>query len=148
MADSKSKAPATPIDDDPFSSPGGGSFVDMSDILGDLVVIEVIEFVPEINTVNGNNAAIRADLHVLTGNLEGESYEETLLWGRVLIPQLKRRIGEIVLARIAQGEKKKGQNAPWRLEANISPEDKARAMEWYRNRQPANPFSKADQADA
>lgn len=147
MADAKSKAPATPIDDDPFSSPGGGSFVDMSDILGDLVVIEVIEFVPEINTVNGNNAAIRADLHVLTGNLKGETYEETLLWGRVIIPQLKRRVDEMVLARVAQGEKKKGQNAPWRLEANVSAEDKALAMKWFKSRKAEDPFSSADQAD-
>lgn len=144
MADTKSKAPATPIDDDPFSAPSSSEFVDLADINGELVVIEVEEYVPSISTVHGDNPAIRADLHVLTGDLKGETYEGTLIWGRSMIPQLKKKEGEMVLARIGQGAKQKGKNAPWILVKDISAEDKALGMEWYRNRKPSDPFSDAD----
>jgi hypothetical protein len=146
VADTTSKAAAN-IDDDPFSAPGTSEFVDWKDINGELLVIEVEEFVKGVPTVHGDNDAIRADLHVLTGELAGETYEGTLIFGRSMIPQLRKREGEMVLARLGQGAKQKGKNAPWQLIKDISPEDKALGLKWYKSRKAADPFSEADDSD-
>lgn len=145
MAEMTKNAPA--IDDDPFSAPGTSEFVDWKEINGELVVLEVEEFVKAVPTVHGDNDAIRADLHVLTGDLKGETFEGTLIFGRSMIPQLKKRVGEMVLARVGQGAKQKGKNAPWQLIKEISAEDKALGMEWYRNRKDSDPFSDSDDDD-
>lgn len=145
MAQNPSNAPA--IDDDPFSAPGTSEFVDWKDINGELIVLEVEELVKGVPTVHGDNDAIRADLHVLTGELKGETYEGTLIFGRSMIPQLRKREGEMVLARVGQGAKQKGKNAPWQLIKDISAEDKALGIEWYRSRKPADPFTDADDSD-
>lgn len=131
------------IDDDPFSNPATSEFVDWKDINGALIVLEVEEFIPSIATVHGDNAAIKADLHVLDGELKGETYEGTLIFGRSMVPQLKKRVGEVVLARVGQGAKQKGKNAPWQLQ-DASADDRKTALEWYRNRKPRDPFSDAD----
>lgn len=150
MADAKTDTkPATPvIDDDPFSTPGTSEFVDWKDINGCLIVLEVEEFVPGVPTVHGDNDAIRATLHVLDGELKDEEYEGTLIFGRSMVPQLKRRIGEMVLCRVGQGEKKRGKNPAWNL-LEATPEDKAVAMKWFKARKPADPFSDtgADETD-
>lgn len=136
--------PTPEIDDDPFSNPATSEFVDWKDINGALIVLEVEEFIASITTVHGDNAAIKADLHVLEGDLKGETYEGTLIFGRSMVPQLKKRVGEIVLARVGQGAKQKGKNAPWQLQ-DASPEDRKTALEWYKNRKPRDPFSDADE---
>lgn len=141
MADAKT-APA--IDDDPFSTPGTSEFVDWKDINGALIVLEVEEFVSKVPTVHGDNDAIRADLHVLDGELSGETYEGTLIFGRSMVPQLKRRVGEMVLCRVGQGAKQKGKHAPWQLH-EATDDDKKIGMAWWLNRKPADPFSDADE---
>ena len=138
--------PANPIDDDPFDSPATSEFVDWETINGELIVLVVEEYVKEISTVHGDNPAIKADLHVLTGELAGESFEGTLIFGRSMIPQLKKRVGKIVLARLGQGAKQKGKNAPWILE-DASAEDRKIGREWYEARKNRDPFSDADSAD-
>lgn len=132
------------IDADPFSNPAKSEFVDWKDINGALIVLEVDEFVPGVPTVHGDNDAIRADLHVLDGELKGETYEGTLIFGRSMVPQLKKRQGEMVLCRVGQGAKQKGKNAPWQLQ-EATAADRKIGMEWFQSRKPADPFSDADE---
>lgn len=139
-------AKTAPIDDDPFSNPGKSEFVDWELIKSELIVLEVEEFVKAVPTVHGENDAIRADLHVLTGDLAGQTYEGTLIFARSVIPQLKRRTGEMVLARVGQGAKQKGKNPPWQLN-EASAEDRKIGQEWFAARKPADPFSDADESD-
>lgn len=145
MAKNQSNAPA--IDDDPFSAPGKSEFVDWSEINGELVVIIPEEFVKGVPTIHGENDAIRADMYVLTGDNAGQEYEGTMIFGRSVIPQLKKKIDELVLCRIAQGPKQKGKSPAWRLDSEISAEDKALGMKWYKARQDSDPFSDADDDD-
>lgn len=132
-----------PIDDDPFAAPATSEFVDWETLSGSLIVLEVEEYIAKISTVHGDNPAIKADLHVLDGELSGESYEGTLIFGRSMIPQLKKRIGQTVLARLGQGAKQKGKNAPWIL-VDATADDKKIGMEWYNARKSADPFADAD----
>lgn len=130
--------------EDPFEAPATGAFFDWDSHNGELLLIvvdEYVDHVPTVHTKPGEKSpAIRADVHVLSGDDEGASYEGTLIFAKVMIPQLKKR--KMVLARLGQGEKKKGQNAPWDLkDATQTPEDVARGRKWLADHQPKDPFS-------
>lgn len=130
---------------DPFENPGTSEFVDWKDVNGSLIVLEVEEYIPDFETVHGKSNAIKADMHVLDGDLEGETYEGTLIFGRSMVPQLKKRVGKMVLARVGQGSKQKGKNAPWLLNEPTADDRKA-ALEWHESRK-ADPFDTADDSD-
>lgn len=125
------------FDNDPFEAPATGAFFDWDSHKGNLLLIMVDEYVDHIPTVHTKpgekSPAIRADIHVLDGEDAGAAYEGTLIFAKVMIPQLKKREGKMVLARLSQGEKKKGQNAPWNLDdATQTPEDKALGLAWLK----------------
>lgn len=134
------------IEDDPFDAPATSEFVNWEDINGALIVLEVEEYIPAIGTVHGDNAAIKADLTVLEGatnaEMNGQTFEGTLIFGRSVIPQLRKRVGRMVLARVGQGPKQKGKNAPWVLN-DPSVEDRKMARKWHESRKPADPFENA-----
>ncbi len=96
----------------PFAAPAASSGFEMKDHLGHLVVIDVTKLEEGIVTANGTRDAIRGTVHDIT---LGETFEDTLIWGKVLIGSLSSRIGQRVLAEIGQGNAKPGQNAPWVL---------------------------------
>jgi hypothetical protein len=87
----------------------------MADLNGALVIIDVHALETGINTLNGPADAVRADVTILDGPQAGDHHEDTLLWGKVLIGQLRREVGKKVLGRVGQGQQKPGQNAPWIL---------------------------------
>lgn len=131
------------IPDDPFAEPATGDFFDWeahynkSTKKGDLLVFMVDEYrdhLPTRHTKPGEKSpAIIADIYVLDGEDEGGVYESTMVFGRVMIPQLKKRVGSIVLARLSQGVPKHGKGSePWEL-ATVEPgtDDHKRAMAWY-----------------
>jgi hypothetical protein len=98
--------------DDP-AQPSGG--VDWGALQNRLLLFDVIDIEKEISTVHGVKDAVRADLAVLDGPEAGKRYDNTLVFPGVLISQLKSKVGKKVLGRLGTGEKKQGQNAPWKL---------------------------------
>lgn len=101
-----------------FNDPSSSDLLPLDDLLGSLLLLTVYEETDPINTVHGPQTAVRADVVVLDGNLRGETYGDTLIFPRVLKSQLRRSAGGMmVVGRLAQGNKKPGQNPPWTLNA-------------------------------
>ncbi len=101
----------------PFNDPasGSGDKLPLHELNGDLLLFTVHELVPEIPTKFGISDAIRADVAVLDGDSKGATYNDTLIFPRVLRSQLRDSVGEMVLGRLGQGEAKGGQDPPWLL---------------------------------
>jgi hypothetical protein len=108
-----------------FNDPGepGGDSLPLNDVLGSLLLFTVRKETDVIDTKFGPNTAIAADVAVLDGPHKGDTYEDTLIFPRVLKGQLRGSIGGMVLGRLEQGEKKDGKSPPWRL-APATAEDK------------------------
>ena len=114
----------------PFNDPQGSDLLPLNDIVGNLLLFTVYEETEEINTVHGPQKAVRADVTVLDGELEGTTYDDALIFPRVLKSQLRRSAGgQMVLGRLGQGAKKPGQNPPWTLTA-ATDTDKVKAQAW------------------
>lgn len=120
-----------------FSSPSTGDMVKFENLVGHLLIVRPIEFVEEIQTSNGPREAIRADVVDLTANDDqgnwGVVYRGSLLFGRVIVPGLRRQIGELVLGRVGQGLAKSGQKPAWQLvDAVGDAQAVAAGQEWLR----------------
>lgn len=102
---------------DPFADPGSSTSVEWGDLLGSLLLFTVHGVEREIQTVHGTTDAISADVVVLDGAQRGTVYDGALVFPRMLQSQLRSRIGQKVLGRLGQGEAKRGQSAPWMLNA-------------------------------
>jgi len=103
-----------------FASPAQpGQGITYPDLQGALLLIKVIFLEDHIATVHTRpgetNPAVRANVTVLDGPKAGETYEDTLIFPKVLQGQLKSRMGQLVLGRLGQGAAKPGQSAPWLL---------------------------------
>lgn len=106
------------------AAPSGG--LDYNEINRSLLLVQVItveDHVPTVHTKPGEKSpAVRGNVTVLDGAKAGESYEDTLIFPKVLQSQLRGRVGQLVLGRLTQGMAKPGQSAPWQL-AEATPED-------------------------
>lgn len=109
------------------SAPSGG--ITWADHKGALLLIEPLSFESEITTAFGVADAVKASVNVIDGEGAGESYDETLIFPKILISQTKNQVGQKVLGRLTQGQAKPGQSAPWMLDA-AGPEDIAKAEAW------------------
>ena len=113
-----------------FNDPSGSDLLPLDALLGSLLLVTVYEETDPINTVHGPQTAVRADVVAIDGELAGETYDDALIFPRVLKSQLRRSAGGMmVLGRLGQGTKKPGQNPPWTLAA-ATDEDKALAKQW------------------
>lgn len=108
---------------DTWASPASSTGIDWKDALGHLLIISPLEHVEKVNTSLGEKDAIRADIVDLD---TGEDFTDVLVFPRVLQGQLRSRIGQKVLGRLAQGTAKPGQSAPWKLD-EATDADKAKA---------------------
>ena len=128
-----------------FATPSapGGDPLDMHALLGSLLAFQVTEDIEHIQTAftepGTKTSAVRADVYVLDGPHTGMTRKDALIFPRVLQGQLRPSLGKKVLGRLARGEAKKGQSAPWILNAPTDA-DLAAATEWSR-RQAAASFS-------
>jgi hypothetical protein len=95
-----------------FSAPGGSGGVALADLLGHAAIIRPTSHEPSIPTSFGDKDAIRVDVADLTS---GEYHPDALWFSGSVIGALKGRIGQLVLAQVAQGDAKPGQSPPWRL---------------------------------
>jgi len=126
-----------------FQQPAAaGDLFKTADHLGSLVLIWAREYRQGIVTSAGVSDAIAGDVHVLQGPGAGEIFENTLLFGKALVPSLQSAVGQDpVLARIGQGIAKAGQTAPWILQP-YTENDAAVASAWITAHKPG--FQKAD----
>ena len=116
----------------PFTAPApAGSGLKWADLLGRLLVIEP-KGVTNVDTALGPRDAVRADVHAIDG--EVEDFEDALVFPKVLQGQLRGKVDQMVLGRLAQGQAKPGQSAPWVL-ADPTQADMATAEAWLAARQ-------------
>lgn len=131
--------------DNPFAAPASASGIDWSELAGRLLVIEPHAVEPNVQTSLGTKDAVRADVHVIDQEV-ADTYDDALIFPRVLISQLRSKVGQMVLGRLEQGVAKPGQSAPWRL-AEATTQDQALAGAWLRKRQ-TNTFTAPGQGQA
>ncbi len=134
---------------DDFDSPS--EYVNMSELVGELLLFTPTEYIEKdedtqqgVNTVHGLKDAIITDLVVVS---KGESYDQVMILQGPLIGALKRKLpvapqftgtdpngnrimseakpGRKLLGVLGRGEAKRGQNAPFKLEA---PTDEQKQM--------------------
>lgn len=117
------------MSNNPFAAPAAASGMDWAGHLGRLLLVEPHSHEQGIQTSLGTKDAVRATITVLDGDTAGTVLEDVLVFPKVLIGQLRPKIGEKVLGRLGQGEAKPGQNAPWKL-AEAGPADVQVGMAW------------------
>lgn len=105
------------------------SGVDWNSHNGALLLFDVQSQEHGVKTTFGDKDPIKADMFVLDGPGAGESYPDTLVFGTVLVSQLKQSIGKKVLGRLGTGNAKPGQKPPWLLN-EASDEDQAKGEAW------------------
>ena len=121
---------APPSGADPFATPAGpGDGANITDDLGAAVVVRPSEYVEKMTTSFGEASAVRADWIVLDGPNQGQVREGSLIFQRALIRDLKSVLGSpghrFVVGRLAKGEAKQGQSAPYILQ---SPDEATMAL--------------------
>lgn len=99
---------------------------------------------PTVQTSLGEKDAISATIHDVD---TGDTFEDALIFPKVLVSSLRNRVGQTVLATLTQGQAKPGQSAPWTLtDATGDPAAVAKAtkfMEAYQSGQYAAPEQSA-----
>lgn len=120
---------------DEFSSPASAVGITWNDLNGRLLLFTVHAQETDVQTNFGPANPIRADVVVLDGDQAGESYDDTLVFPKALIGQLKPRIGGKVLGRLGQGAAKPGQSPPWLLH-DATDEDKKVGRDWLSKNAP------------
>jgi hypothetical protein len=101
----------------------GGEKLPLAELNGALLLINVRDQLKDVATEFGPTDPISADVYVLDGDHKGESFEDTLIFPKVLVSSLKTKVGDWVQARLGQGIAKPGRSAPWLLNT-ISDDDK------------------------
>jgi hypothetical protein len=120
-----------------FAQPAAPSAgIQWGDLHGSLLSLDVKSIEDNIKTAYGETSAVRVDLDVIDGEGKGESFSDALVFPKVLVGQLRHRIGQKILGRLAQGNAKPGQSAPWVLEA-ASDADVALGEMWVSAKKPA-----------
>lgn len=95
-----------------FASPASNAQLAPSDVLGHLLLIKPLSLETDVQTTYGSSDAVRCDVADLTTGL---LHENVMWFPRVLVSSLQTRIGQMVLAAMAQGQPKPGQSPPWIL---------------------------------
>jgi len=100
---------------DQFAAPAPPSDgIDWSAHNGALLLIDVGD-TDKVNTSFGEKDAVRANVVILDGPDAGTRHDDTLIFPKLLVSQLKSRVGQKVLGRLGQGQAKPGQKPPWIL---------------------------------
>jgi hypothetical protein len=120
------------MSNDPFDSPGSSVGIQWDEVNGRLLLITPLSIEKEVKTVNGVKDATRANVVILDGPDAPEEFRDTLIFPNVLQGQIRANVGtsRANLGRLGQGNKKPGQNPPWKL-SDPTEEDKAVARSWY-----------------
>lgn len=111
------------------SAPGDG--ITWGDHKGALLLIDVKSVESGVQTVHGLTDPVRADVTVIDGPGAEKTYDDTLIFPKLLIAQTKNQVGQKVLGRLGQGNQKPGQSAPWLL-LEATPDDIGKAEAWVK----------------
>lgn len=114
---------------DEFATPATSSGFSPKDFNGALILFTVRGVETGISTVYGETDAVKADIVILDGPNAGDTFDDSLVFPKVLQGQLRSRTGEKVLGRLGQGTAKPGQSAPWML-SEATDADKKVARDW------------------
>jgi hypothetical protein len=117
---------------DPFAAPASATAIQWADLNGSLLLIEVHNIEHDIPTTLGKKDAVRADVVVLDGSGQGDTYPDCLIFPKGLQGQLRARIGQKVLGRLGQGVAKAAQSPPWLL-SEATDADKRVGMAYLAN---------------
>lgn len=129
-----------------FAAPASAAAIDWNELNGHLVIVEVESYETGIVTANGERDAIRATVHDVDGQ---QTDEDVLIFPKVLVSNLRPRVGQKVLGRIGQGVAKPGQNAPWILnDASGDEAAAAKAVAYLKAREAGQFTAPAAQAAA
>lgn len=138
------------------AQPGGDGWRASEEYLGKLHVFEPEEFERNFKTSNGETDIIRGNVWVLTGPGEYDEFPDSIVFGKVLVPSLKKGIGSFVVGRLAQGEPQKGKSPAWLLK-EATEKDLAKAREFLaglqvKSAKPAkdeddDPFGESDDSE-
>ena len=109
------------------AAPGEG--INWADHKGSLLLVDVITQEHGVTTVHGLADPVRANVAVIDGPGAGQTYNDTLIFPKVLIGQTKSMAGKKVLGRLTTGNQKPGQSPPWML-AEATDEDIRKAEAW------------------
>lgn len=97
------------------AAPGSGDRVEWADHNGALMLFEVLGTKEGIATQHGTADAVAVNVAVLDGDHKGDQHRDVLVFPKVLCSQLRPSVGQKVLGRLGQGERKAGKSAPWML---------------------------------
>lgn len=112
-----------------FADPSQGDQCKPAEVLGHVLIIKPVQLRDGVPTANyGPKDAIEVD--VVDLDQDGRVFRNCLWFNGVLIGSLRSHVGELVLGRMAQGQAKPGQSAPFVLETVPEGEDKQRAQQW------------------
>lgn len=112
-----------------FSDPTQGERCSPSEVIGHLLIIKPTEHRTGVPTANyGPKDAIQVD--VVDLDQGGKIFRDCLWFNGVLIGSLRGHLGELVLGRMAQGQPKPGQSAPYILETVPDGPAKQGAQQW------------------
>lgn len=113
---------------DQFDSPASASAgVKWNELSGRLLLIKPLSFEAGVQTSFGESDAVKADVIELDGPDAGTEHTEALVFPKILVSQLKPKVGKQVLGRLGKGQAKPGQSAPHVLgEATDQDKDVAR----------------------
>jgi hypothetical protein len=103
-----------------FDDPGSQATLSYADLDGKLLLFDVNSLEDDVRTAysdpNKKNPAVRANVTVIDGPDSGTVYEDALVFPKLLVGQLRTRVGRSVLGRLGKGQAfKSGQNQPWKL---------------------------------
>jgi hypothetical protein len=115
----------------PFDTPdapsSGDRFV-VADHVGSLCIVTVKGHEVGVETSSGVGDVIVADILVVDGPDTGGHYSDAWIFGKVLVGQMKRKIGRTLLGRFGQGEKQPGKTPAWVLNPTDDPREIALAQ--------------------
>jgi hypothetical protein len=111
--------------------PSTGEKIDLKALVGRLLLVYPTELRANVPTVQGEKEALIANVVVLDGPAPGEEVHDAFIFPGGLIGQLKHLVGapDPALGRLAYGDAKPGQNAPYQLAEYTAP-DEAAARAW------------------
>lgn len=122
----------------PFADPSapGGDKLPLPELNNALLVIEVTEALRNVSTAYGDSDPVRCTVHAVDGVHANKTFDDTLIFPKVLASQLRDKVGQVVVGRLGQGVAKPGQSAPWTLNSVTAADKEAAAAAYQRLTQP------------
>ena len=88
----------------PFADPSapGGDKLPLPELNNALLVIEVTEALRNVSTAFGDSDPVRCTVHAVDGVHANKTFDDTLIFPKVLASQLRDKVGQVVVGRLGQ----------------------------------------------